>query len=106
MEKLTKTFQAGEVLKAQDLNDIKDKVNELVDASNNSGGEAGIVIDSVLSTVSTNPVQNKVITEELNKKVEKIEGKGLSTNDFDDEYKRKIDNNIIIEKISDKQYNI
>lgn len=31
MDKLTKIFQSGEVLQAQDLNTIKEKVNELVD---------------------------------------------------------------------------
>jgi hypothetical protein len=41
-----------------------------------------IVVDSFLSTTSIHPVQNKVITEVLNSKVNKEEGKGLSTNDF------------------------
>ena len=91
MNKLTKEFQSGEVLKAQDLNTIKDKVNELVEDAN-SGSGATIDIDSSLSTTSTNPVQNKVITEELDKKVAKVDGKGLSTNDFDNLYKSKVDN--------------
>lgn len=64
MDKLEKTFQTGEVLKAIDLNAIKDKVNELVEGSNNGA----ITIDSSLDSNSTNPVQNKVITGELNKK--------------------------------------
>ena len=38
---------------------------------------ADIDIDSELSATSTNPVQNKVITTELNKKVDKVEGKDL-----------------------------
>lgn len=50
-----------------------------------------IVVDSFLSTTSTRAVQNKVITENLNKKVNKVTGKGLSTNDFTDEYKNMID---------------
>lgn len=49
------------------------------------------VVDSALSTTSTNPVQNKVITNALNNKVSRETGKGLSTNDFTDEYKEKID---------------
>lgn len=89
MDKLTKIFQSGEILKALDLNAIKDKINELVEGSNT---ESGMTIDSSLSTSSTNPVQNKVISEALNKKVEKENGKGLSTNDFDNEYKSKVDN--------------
>ena len=49
------------------------------------------VVDSALSTTSTNPVQNKVITNALNNKVSRETGKGLSTNDFTDEYKEKLD---------------
>lgn len=64
MDKLEKTFQTGEVLKAIDLNAIKDKVNELVEGSN----DRTITIDSSLSDSSLNPVQNKVITGELKKK--------------------------------------
>lgn len=48
-------------------------------------------IDSSLSTTSENPVKNKVITEELNKKVDKVEGKQLSTEDFTSELKTKLD---------------
>ena len=43
-------------------------------------------VDSFLSTSSIHPVQNKVITNALNNKVTKEEGKGLSTNDFTDTY--------------------
>lgn len=49
------------------------------------------VVDDFLSTTSFNPVQNKVITQNLNNKVNKETGKGLSTNDFTDEYKNKVD---------------
>lgn len=41
-----------------------------------------IVIDSALSTTSENPVQNKVITNALDGKVNTETGKGLSTNDY------------------------
>lgn len=51
------------------------------------------VVDSTLSATSTNPVQNKIITNSLNDKVNKVDGKGLSTNDFTNEYKNKIDAN-------------
>lgn len=51
------------------------------------------VVDDALSATSTNAVQNKVITENLNLKVSKEAGKGLSSNDFTDEYKDKIDEN-------------
>lgn len=49
-----------------------------------------VVVDSVLSTTSTHPVENRVITKNLNNKVSKEPGKGLSTNDFTDEYKNAI----------------
>ena len=45
-------------------------------------GYLSIVIDSALSTTSENPVQNKVITNALNGKVNAETGKGLSTNDY------------------------
>ena len=66
-----------------------------------AGIEAGAnktVVDSALSTTSTNPVQNKVVdsaiktvTNALNNKVTVEAGKGLSSNDFTDAYKNKID---------------
>ena len=49
-------------------------------------------VDTELSTSSINPVQNKVVTDALNNRVIKEAGKGLSTNDFTDEYKDKVDN--------------
>lgn len=48
------------------------------------------VIDSALSASSTNPVQNKVINTALDSKVDKIEGKGLSTNDYTTTEKNKL----------------
>ena len=49
-----------------------------------------IVVDSALSISSTHPVENKVITEALSKKVTVEEGKGLSTNDFTNEHLRRV----------------
>ena len=49
------------------------------------------IVDSVLSTSSTNPVQNKIINTALGNKVDKVSGKGLSTNDFSTDYKNKLD---------------
>ena len=45
-------------------------------------GYLSIIVDSALSTTSENPVQNKVITAALNDKVNAVQGKGLSTNDY------------------------
>lgn len=51
-----------------------------------------ITTDDHLSNTSTNPVQNKVVTNALNNKVNKETGKGLSTNDFTNEDKEKLEN--------------
>lgn len=53
-------------------------------------GYNNIVIDSVLSDTSENPVQNKVITTALNGKVNAETGKGLSTNDYTTAEKTKL----------------
>ena len=50
------------------------------------------MVDTELSTSSTNPVQNRVITTELNKKVNKVSGKQLSTEDFTTAEKNKLTN--------------
>lgn len=53
-----------------------------------------IVVDDQFSTTSENALQNKVITNGLNNvansKVDKVTGKGLSTNDYDDTEKNKV----------------
>ena len=51
---------------------------------------SGVVVDSALSTTSANPVENRVITNALNDKVDKEAGKGLSTNDFTTAEKNKL----------------
>ena len=51
-----------------------------------------IDVDSALSDTSTNPVQNKVVKSAMDKKVTEEAGKGLSTNDFTNAYKTKLDN--------------
>lgn len=49
-----------------------------------------IVIDTELSATSENPVQNKVITGALNGKVNTVDGKGLSTEDYTTAEKNKL----------------
>ena len=49
-----------------------------------------ITVDSALSATSENPVQNKAIKAELDNKVDKITGKGLSTNDYTNEEKAEV----------------
>ena len=48
------------------------------------------IVDSELSTTSTNPVQNSVITSALGDKVDKVTGKQLSTEDYTTAEKTKL----------------
>ena len=50
-----------------------------------------ITVDSSLSASSSNAVANSVITQALNNKVTKETNKGLSSNDFTDKYKKKLE---------------
>ena len=47
-------------------------------------------VDSELSNVSTNPVENQIITAALETKVDKVNGKGLSEDDFTTAEKTKL----------------
>ena len=67
----------------QDIDYTKEEINKL---------KMQIVTDDHLSATSKNPVQNKVVTQALNSKVNKEEGKGLSSNDFTNEDKQKLNN--------------
>lgn len=49
-----------------------------------------INVDSTLDSSSKNPVQNKAIYDALNNKVDKVDGKGLSTNDYTNTEKEKL----------------
>lgn len=60
------------------------------DLTNKPTIPSAVSVDSELSTSSTNPVQNKVVTAQLNNKVDKSTGKGLSTNDFTTTLKNKL----------------
>ena len=48
------------------------------------GSGSEITVDDEMSSSSTNPVQNKVITAALGNKVDAVSGKGLSANDYTD----------------------
>ena len=48
-------------------------------------------VDGALSTASIDPVQNRVITNALNNKVDKESGKTLTSNDFTNELKTKLE---------------
>lgn len=47
-------------------------------------------VDNALSSTSENPVQNKVVKAALDNKVDKVPGKGLSTNDYTTTEKNKL----------------
>lgn len=53
--------------------------------------KADITVDTAISSTSTNPVQNKVISAALGNKVDVVSGKGLSTNDYTADDKTKLD---------------
>lgn len=53
-------------------------------------GATKTIIDSTLDSSSTNPVQNKAVHTALNAKVDKVSGKGLSTNDYTTDEKNKL----------------
>lgn len=55
-----------------------------------STGANKTTVDSALSSSSTNPVQNKVINAALETKVDAVEGKQLSTEDFTSAEKTKL----------------
>lgn len=59
---------------------------------NIEAGANKIIVDTSLSSTSTNPVQNKAIYNALNNKVDKVTGKGLSTNDYTTNDKTKLAN--------------
>ena len=63
----------------------KTKLDGIADGANKT------TVDTALSATSTNPVQNKVINTALGNKVDKVEGKGLSTNDYTNAEKTKLD---------------
>ena len=78
---------SGKGLSTNDFTDaLKTKLDGIATGANKT------TVDSALSSSSTNPVQNKVINTALGNKVDKVTGKGLSTNDFTDTLKAKLEN--------------
>ena len=87
---LSKQDQAGvrtpeDVLRRINISEL----NEALEIIERIRGE--MLVDSQLSATSTLPVENRVITNTLNTKVTKVPGKGLSANDFTNEYKKQLD---------------
>ena len=65
--------------------------NVVTDANGKITTEDKLTVDTAFSASSTKPVQNKVIQSALGGKVDKVTGKGLSSNDFTDALKSKLD---------------
>ena len=77
-----KKAQAAQVAAAQSAEEAK----AYAESANH-----GISVDSEMSDTSTNPVQNKIVKKYIDDhKVEKVAGKGLSTNDYTTAEKNKL----------------
>ncbi len=83
LEKLKTLFGWAEGSKLMSADD-KSKLDNI------APNATAVTVDSALSSTSTNPVQNKVINSALGNKVDKVSGKGLSTNDFTTAEKEKL----------------
>lgn len=77
-----KPVELEQKYKLGEIKTTKKRVDEL---------EEETTIDMSLSSASHNAVANSVITDALSKKVNAISGKTLTTNDFTDAYKDKLD---------------
>lgn len=88
-QKIHNGFVLKETGKGLSTNDFtaayKSKLDGIEDGANKT------IVDSAISSTSTNPVQNLVIYNALNNKVDKVSGKGLSSNDLTDDLKAKYD---------------
>jgi hypothetical protein len=83
-----KQYIDGNIYENQDGEITAEALNSVLKAIVDDGG----VIDTSLSLESENPVQNKAIKAALDGKVNTEPGKGLSTNDFTNELKNKLNN--------------
>lgn len=71
MDKLTKVFRDGEVLYAQDLNTVSEKVNEIVDEINEGGGALPD------GSVTTEKIADEAVTmDKLSQDVQEAIGSG------------------------------
>lgn len=67
----------------------QDGVANIPLASNTVAGVT--MVDAAINQTSTRPLGNRVVAQELSKKVDKVAGKGLSSNDYTDDDKAKVD---------------
>ena len=79
-QKITNTFVKKDGSKVLSTNDYT--TEEKTKLAGIEEGANKIVVDTALSSSSSNPVENKVVNAALGGKVDKVDGKGLSTNDL------------------------
>ena len=84
---LSNKLEATNIIAGTNVTLTKDGNNITI----NSTGGSSITIDSALSGTSENPVQNKVIKTALDNKVNSVVNMGLSSNDFTNTLKTKLD---------------
>ena len=82
---LDEKMPADQAFKTINGQSIKGSGNITID-----GGGSSVTVDSSFVDGSKNPVQSNVIQNALNNKVDKVAGKGLSTNDFTNALKEKL----------------
>ena len=82
---LDEKMPADQAFKTINGQSIKGSGNITID-----GGGSSVTVDSSFVNGSKNPVQSNVIQNALNNKVDKVAGKGLSTNDFTNALKEKL----------------
>lgn len=82
---LDEKMPADQAFKTINGQSIKGSGNITID-----GGGSSVTVDSSFVDGSKNPVQSNVIQNALNNKVDKVSGKGLSTNDFTNALKEKL----------------
>lgn len=81
-QKIVNKFVQKDGTKVLSSNDFTDAYKTKLEGI--ATGATKVTVDTALSASSTNPVQNKAINTALGGKVDKENGKGLSSNDFTD----------------------
>jgi hypothetical protein len=67
--------------------------NSARDAANTAAAAFGNTVVQTTGTDTAKVISQKIVTDELAKKVDKVEGKGLSTNDYDNTEKAQVSTN-------------
>ena len=84
---LSNKLEATNIIAGTNVTLAKDGNNVTI----NSTGGGSVTIDSALSDTSENPVQNKIVKTALDSKVNSVVNMGLSSNDFTNTLKTKLD---------------